>query len=153
MTRYISREKSIWPNKMILEKSVLKDKTSIKTLWRIPGLSRWRMFKLETGALTCARLDFLRNFEFWFGFQTFCFIYQNRLFLQMIISTGKLDACEKSSGPLGGHWKTFSFISCFEFSYFLKRLLKTNDTFQVVIPPTIEDTESSQDQANFLWLP
>ena len=31
------------------------------------------MFKLETGALTCARLDFLRNFEFWFGFQTFCF--------------------------------------------------------------------------------
>ena len=45
------------------------------------------------------------------------------------------------------YYFNFGFL-VFKISYFLKRLLKTNDTFQVVIPPTIEDTESSQDQAN-----
>ena len=45
------------------------------------------------------------------------------------------------------YYFNFGFL-VLKISYFLKRLLKTNDTFQVVIPPTIEDTESSQDQAN-----
>ena len=82
------------------------------------------------------------NFFYW--------VTKNCLFLLMIISTGELDACEKSSGPFGGLWKLlfWFWIFSFWFLYFLKRLLKTNDTFQVVIPPTIEDTESSQDQAN-----